>query len=100
MQVVMNSLPESRKDYHSLLLDYWTYREEISAEDGLFFKEHRLNIPEKLPNRPLQTIHEGHFSVEKMQLRAKESVFQPKIAVDILQTAQRCKVCQTFSSSQ
>ena len=35
-----------------------------------------------------------------MQLRAKESVFLPKITTDILQTAQNCKVCQTYSRSQ
>ena len=35
-----------------------------------------------------------------MQLRARESVFWPRISVDILQTAQSCNVCQTFSNSQ
>ena len=34
-----------------------------------------------------------------MLLRAKESVFLPKIAVDILQIAQSCNMCQTFSRS-
>ena len=46
------------------------------------------------------TIHEGHFGVEKMQLRARESVFWPKISADILQTAQGCRVCKTYSKSQ
>ena len=99
MQTVKNCWPESGKDCHPLLLDYWTYREGISAENGLLFEEHRLIIPEKLHNRTLQTIHEGPFSVEKIQLMAKEPVFWPKITVHILQTAQSCKVCQTFSKS-
>ena len=92
----MKGWPESRKGCHPLLLDYWTYREEISAENGILFKGHILIIPEKLHNRTHQTIHEGHFSFEKMQLRSKESVFWPKITY-ILQTAQSCKVFQTFS---
>ena len=100
MQAVINGWPESRKDCHPLLLDYWTYREEISAENGLLFKGHRLIIPESMRNRCLKTIHEGHFGVEKMQLRAREAVFWPKISADILQTAQSCRVCQTFSKSQ
>ena len=53
--------------------------------------------PEKLHNRTHQTIHDDHFSVEKMQLRDKESVFWPKVSADILQTAQSCKMCQTSS---
>ena len=100
MRTVIDGWPDSRKDCHPLLLDYWTYREEISAENGLLFKGYRLIIPESLRNRCLQTIHEGHFGIEKMQLRARESVFWPKITADILQTAQGCQVCQTFSRSQ
>lgn len=35
-----------------------------------------------------------------MQLRAREAVFWPGITSDLLQTAQSCEVCQTFSRSQ
>ena len=69
MQVVANGWPELKKDCHPLLVDYWSYREEISAENGLLFKGHRLTVPEKLRSRVLQTIHEGHFGF-KMQLGA------------------------------
>ena len=74
MQAVMNGWQKLRKDCHPLLLDYWTYREKISAENGLLFRGHRLIIPKKLHNRTPQTIHGGDFGIEKMQLRVKESV--------------------------
>jgi len=57
-----------------------------------YFLRHRVTV--------LQTIHEGHFGFEKMQLRAREAVFWPGITSDLLQTAQNCGVCQTFSTSQ
>ena len=47
-----------------------------------------------------QTIHKGHFGFEKMQLRAQEAIFWPGITSDLLQAAQGCEVCQTFSRSQ
>ena len=100
MQVVANGWPESKKDCHPLLVDYWSYMEEISAENGLLLKGQRLIVPEKLHNGVLQTIHEGHFGFEKLQLRARVAVFWPGITSDLLQTAQSCKVCQTFSRSQ
>ena len=100
MGVVANGWPESRRDCHHLLVDYWTYREEISAENGLHFKGHGFVVPEKLRNKVLQTIHEGHFGIEKMQVRAREAVFWPGITADVLQIAQSCKVCRTFSRSQ
>ena len=100
MQVVAIGWPELKKDCHQLLVDYWTYIEDISAENGLLFKGHRLVVPEKLRNRVLQTIHEGHFGFNMMQLRAREAVFWPVITSDLLQTAQGCEVCQTFPRSQ
>ena len=102
MQMVVNGWPELKKDCYPLLVDYWTYREEISAENGLLFKGHRLIVPEKLTerNRVLQTIHEGRFGFEKMRLRAREAGFWPGITSDLLQAAQSCEVCQTFSRSQ
>ena len=57
-------------------------------------------VPEKLRSRVLQTIHESHFDFEKMQLRAREAVFWPGTTSDLLQAAQGCEVCQTFSRSQ
>ena len=38
MQAVLNVWPGSRRYCHQLLLDYWTSREEISAENGLFIQ--------------------------------------------------------------
>lgn len=74
MGLVANGWPESKKDCHPLLVDYWTYREEIRAENGgLLFKGHRLIVPEELRYKFLQTIHEDHFG--KMQVRAREAVF-------------------------
>ena len=83
MQVVANGWPEVKTDCHPFLLDYGTYREEISSENGLLFKGHRLIVPEKLRDRVLQTIHEGHFGFEKMQLRAQEAVFWPGLITSI-----------------
>lgn len=52
-----------------------TWREEIGTENGLLFKGHCLIVPGKLWVRALQTIHKGHFSIEKMNLRAREALF-------------------------
>ncbi len=92
MQIVANGWPEIKKDCHPFLLDYGTYREVVNAENGLLFKGYRLIVPGKLRGRVLQTIHKGHFGFKKIQLRAREAVFWPRINSDLLQTAQSCEV--------
>ena len=86
--MVANGRPELKKDCHQLLEDYWTYGEEIRAENGLLFKGHRLILPEKLRKIVLQTIHEGRFGFDKMQLimRAQEAVFWPGITLSGVST--------------
>ena len=52
-------------DCHPLLLDYWNFRDEVSLEDGLLFKRHRLIIQESLRGETLKQIQESHYGVEK-----------------------------------
>ena len=37
--------PQSKKDCPEQLLDSWSFRQEISEEDGLLYKNHRLIMP-------------------------------------------------------
>lgn len=92
--------PEDRKSCPSLTQDFWTYREELSIEDGLIFKGFRLVVPECLRKHTLSVLHQGHFGTEKTLLRARESVFWPKITDDIRKNTEACKVCSSISNSQ
>ena len=100
MHEVYHGWPQVHTDCHPLLLDYWNFRDEISLEDGLLFKGHRLIMPESLRGETLKQIHEGHYSVEKSLLRAREAVFWPRITQDITSEVQSCKTCQMYSKSQ
>ena len=51
MHEVYHGWPKMCSDCHPLLLDYWNFRDEISLEEGLLFKGHRLIIPESLRGR-------------------------------------------------
>ena len=48
----------------------------------------------------LKVLHLGHYAVNKMQLRALETVYWPGINKDILKHYQSCKTCIKYSKSQ
>ena len=48
----------------------------------------------------LKVLHLGHYAVDKMQLRALETVNWPGINKDILKYYQSCKTCIKYSKSQ
>ena len=44
-KMVHEGWPQSRKDCPEQLLDFWNFRQEISEEDGLLYKNQRLIVP-------------------------------------------------------
>ena len=89
IKTVVDGWPDSRKDCHPLILDYWNFRDEMSVENGLLFKGYRLIVPKNLRNQVLQIVHKGHFGIEKMQLRARKTVLWPGINKAIVEIAPR-----------
>ena len=92
--------PQSKKDCPKQLLDFWSFRQEISGEDRLFYKNQRLIMPYSERLETLKVFHLGHYAINKMQLRALETVYWPGINKDILRHYQSCKTCIKYSKSQ
>ena len=92
--------PQSRKDCPEQLLDFWSFRQEISEEDGLLYKSQRLIMPHSERLQTLKVLHLEHHAVNKMQLRALETVYWPRINKDTLKHYQSCKTCIKYSKSQ
>ena len=92
--------PQSKKDCPEQLLDYWSFRQEISEEDGLLYKNQRLIVLHSERLETLKILHLGHYAVDKMQLRTLETVYWPGINKDILRQYQSCKTCIKHCKSQ
>ena len=86
-------MPQSKKDCPEQLLDFWSFRQEISEEDGLVYKNQRLIMPHSERLETLKVLHLGHYAIDKMQLRALENK-------DILKHYQSWKTCIKYSKSQ
>ena len=91
---------QSKKDCPEQLLDFWSFRQEISKEDGLLYKNQRLIVLHSERLETLTVLHLGHYAVDKKQLRALKTVYWPGINKDILKQYQSCKTCIKHSKSQ
>ena len=99
-KTIYEGWPQSKKDCPEQLLGSWSFRQEISKEDGLLYKNQGLIVPHSKRLETLKVLHLGHYAVHKMQLRALETVYWPEINKDILKQYQRCKTCTKHSKSQ
>ena len=92
--------PQSKKDCPEQLLDFCSFRQEISEEGGLLYKNQRLIMPHSERLETLKVLCLGHYAVNKMQLRALETVYWPRINKDIFKQYQSCKTCIKYSRNE
>ena len=47
-KVISNGWPTVHKQAHPILHDYWNYRDELSTDNGILTKNHKIIIPKTL----------------------------------------------------
>ena len=82
------------------LHEFWPHKEMLSIESGLITCGTRIIVPREMRPEMLQYIHEGHQGKEHCLLRAKNTVFWPRITYDIQQLIEKCMICQEYGKSQ
>ena len=65
MEYVMKGWPSEKEQVDELAREYWSFREELSVEDGLLFKSDRLVVPRPLRAEVLNEIHGAHLGENK-----------------------------------
>ena len=91
--------PEKIQQVPPEIQAYWTFRDELTIEDGLVLKNARIIIPTSERNNLLRQIHCGHLGTIKCQLHAKETIYWPGITKDIEDMVQNCETCLKFSAN-
>ena len=72
----------------------------LSTESGLITCGNRIILSKEMRPEMLQYVHKGHQGKERCLLRARNTVFWPKMTYDIQQLIERCIICQEHGKSQ
>ena len=72
----------------------------LSIKSGLITCGNRIIVPREMRPEMLQYIHKSHPGKERYLLRAKITVFRPKMTYDIQQLIEKCMICQEYGKSQ
>ena len=63
---VHSGWPEKIQELSVELLPYWTFCKELTIEDGLVFKNNRIEIPSSEHDNILKQIHHGHLGIQNV----------------------------------
>ena len=97
---IMQGWPKTIKQVPPELQPYWTFREELTIEDGLILKGTRIVIPSKQCQAILKQIHKGHLGLNKCKLRAKETVYWPGMNTELEDLVLNCQLCLKYSTAK
>ena len=94
----MQGWPKSIKQVLPELQPFWTFREELTVEDGLILKGTRIVIPNKQCKVILNLLQEGHLGLNKWKLKTKESVYWPGLNDQLEDLVLNCELWLKYST--
>ena len=97
---ISTGFPHDKKNLLTDFHEFWPHKETLSIESGLITCGNRIIVPREKRPEMLQYIHEGHHGKERCLLRARNTVFWPKMTYDIKQLIEKCMTCQEYGKSQ
>ena len=97
---IQKGWPSTIKELRSKIQPYWTFREELTIEDGLLLKSTRIVVPSMRQVEILKLIHEGHLGLTKCKLRAKETVYWPGLNDQLEKLVLNCQLYLKYLQSK
>ena len=95
----MNGFPQMIEKFLSYLHGFWNFRDELSIENGIILKSHKIPIPSSMQHKILELIHKGHLGMEKCINHARNHVHWIGISNDIRQIVDKCAMYQKTGTS-
>ena len=96
---IVSGWPSQAKSVPRIIRPYFSMRDYLSIENGVLYAGPRMIIPSNLREEFLSRIHASHQGVTKSQLRAKDSVYWPKMMSDIEELVGKCDTCKRNAKS-
>ena len=83
VEVIQKGWPELRSHVPEEISDFYTFKEELSVQDGLIYKGHRLIIPASIRCDIMKRLHSSHLGIQSCIRRASESVYWPRMSQEL-----------------
>ena len=79
---------------------YFSFREELTLQNGVVFKGERLVIPSSMREELKMKLHASHLGIQACLRRAREAFYWPNMNKDIEEFIGKCSVCNSYRQQQ
>ena len=98
--VIISGWPNDKFNTPSCVREYWPYRDEMTAENGLVFRATRIIIPTVMRKDMLTRAHAAHLGQEYTCSTAREIMYWPRMSKELIETVQKCEICLESQPTQ
>jgi transposase InsO family protein len=91
---VTQGWPERIQGCDEAVRPFWTYKEQVSLENGILYKDSRVIVPYTMRPKMLQDLHAAHQGEEKTMSLARTYLFWNGMTGDITEMVKTCPTCQ------
>ena len=100
MQVITQGWPTTIQEAPILARKYWNFRETLTVQDGLIYKGGQVVVPELMRADCLTRLHASHMGSESTLRRARDALYWPNMAKDIISMTAQCRACEEDGIAQ
>ena len=99
-EIIHGGWPENIKDMPVDVRTYWSFRDELSMQNGIILKGNQVIIPDQLRHNILEQLHASHQGIDKTKKLARECVFWPGMPKSVENICASCHLCQEMQHQQ
>lgn len=99
-QVISRGWPEDKSSLNPLVTIFFSYRDELTIENGIIFRGERIVIPKSLRSDMKKRVHAGHTGINSCLRRARNYIFWPGMSGEIRQYVESCNTCASLQNKQ
>ena len=96
-KVIIEGWPNDRRRVPDRLLPYFSYRDELTTQDGVIFRGERIVIPSSLRKSMKEKVHVG---INSSLRRARDLIYWPQMSTDIRHYVETYGLCATYADMQ
>ena len=99
--VIKQGWPETKGVLSPSIQDYFPFREELTAQNGIMFKGGRINVvPHCLRKCIIDKVHASHLGIQACLGRAKEAFYWLRFYKQISEFISNCTICNSYKPTQ
>ncbi|UYV65022.1 hypothetical protein LAZ67_3002850, partial [Cordylochernes scorpioides] len=97
---VIEGWPICKKDVDEDVKVFFDFRHRLYLWNDLLCIGSAIVIPKTQRNNMLNLLHQSHQGISAIQGLARESLFWPRMSIDIAEKVKNCEICQKHQKSK